>query len=732
MTTQTQARPVASRATANAGSAERVDFHYHPRLIRALGAELVTSDIVAIIELVKNSYDAFAHNVTIRFAEDAQGEYIEYIEVLDDGLGMTRDVIEDAWLTVATPHKVSHRLAQLGARQRRVSGDKGLGRLSSARLGNRLEMITQAHIGPCWKVDVQWDVTSRSDGSGGPFATVTKTERDSYFRHHGTRIRIYDTIVHWSDQSFTELEDSLARLVSPFKSNDEFTIKLQKDSSSVPNTVQIESPEFLANPPYKVIGRVDMSGNVKAKYVHSNFGTIVRHVNIDIDWTQIYDNPRNPVNLQRSSPHGSACGPFEFEIRAWDLNADERQAIADHFIMKKSDIQRAVNANKGITLYRDGVLVLPKTEQGKDWLDLDSRRVKRVGPRIGTRNVIGYVSIGAATNPDIVDTSDREALAKNIATDEFRCILMAAVSRFETERNSDRIPQKRDLKDVFSAVTARPALTRAQELEGEDAPISAIVQVIERHAEQLDRTRGELRERFVYYSRVAALGQMAHMLVHEVRNRTTSIGAFLRRISATLARTDGRSVRLFELANGSVQALEALADKLAPLASRSFRRSRSSVVEHQMRDCVEMLSDTLRASRVRCEVPISETLVAVDPAELTHVFYNLIDNSAYWLGLSKINDRKIALKISTHRDPEKVTISVEDNGPGIDDDNEERIFWPGFTMKPHGTGMGLTIASELVAVWGGDMALQRDGDRDGACFIFDAPLDLGELKRGSK
>ena len=717
MTTQTQTRPVASRAPSGGGEAQRVNFQYHPRLIRALGAELVTSDIVAIIELVKNSYDAFAHNVTIRFAEDAQGEYIE---IEDDGLGMTRDVIMDAWFTVATPHKVSHSTARLGARQRRVSGDKGLGRLSAARLGDRFEMITKAHGDRCWKVEVHWSGVTGDGYSSESAATISEVNRNEIGEDSGTQIRISDLNTQWTGSSVSDLRESLARLISPFGNPEEFKITLESKHTAGRERVSIESPGFLSYPPYKVEGSVDAFGNVTGTYIHAQHGETIRHKDIKLQWSEILDFPI--MTLERSKKSNANCGPFSFEIRVWDLNPDERRNISERYTITVRDIQRAINSNKGISLYRDGVLVLPKTDHAKDWLGLDERRIRRVGPRIGTRNVIGQVHIRSDSNPDIKDTSDREALANNPATDEFRSILMAVVSRLESERNSDRATPPRRLNDVFSAVTADSVLRRARSLERQNASVSAIVPAIERHAEQLIRTQDELRERFVYYSRVAALGQMAHMLVHEVRNRTTSIGAFLRRASATLERTNNRTLRLFELANGSVRALEALADKLAPLASRSFRRSRSSVIEHQMRECVGLLADSLQVSGVHCEIPESETRVAVDPGELTHVFYNLIDNSAYWLRSMRDDEKIITLRISAHRDPEKVTVRVEDNGPGIDEDNEERVFLPGFTMKPHGTGMGLTVASELVAAWGGNMAFDRDVPTNGACFAFDAPL----------
>ena len=720
MTTETQTQTTASREPVDAGSTERVNFQYHPRLIRALGAELVTSDIVAIIELVKNAYDAVAHKVSIRFAEDAQGEYIE---ILDDGVGMTREVIEDAWFTVATPHKVSNPTARLGARQRRVSGNKGLGRLSAARLGDRLEMITKAKGNPCWKVDVHWDTSSSDDNtSGRTAATISEVDAASNCRKHGTQIRIYGLRRRWSDPSFVDLRDSLSRLLSPFKSNDAFNITLFSNSSLLPEVVAVEVPEFLSNPPYKVTGSVDHTGNVEAQYRHVTEGGNVREKDISFSWRVTYDS--SPDLFERSNPTRSRCGEFTFEIRAWDLNPEERRSIANRFRIQAREIQRAINANKGISLYRDGVLVLPKTDQGKDWLGLDTRRIQRVGPRIGTRNVIGFVNIQADANPEINDTSDREALASNTATDEFRNILMALVSRFETERNLDRAPVQR-ITDVFSAVSAESVLRRARWLEGRNAPVTQIVPAIERHAGRLNRTRKDLRVWFTYYNRVAALGQMAHMLIHEVRNRTESIDELLLRITDSVRRTQDRTTsRLFELANGSVSALESLADRLAPLASRSFRRTRTSVVERQMRDCVDLLAGTLNAAKIHCEVPLGSTRAAVDPGELTHVLYNLIDNAAYWLRRVEHRERRIEMTVSPNPKTRRLMIQVKDNGSGIESEYKERVFSPGYTMKPHGTGMGLTVASELVSAWGGTLRLEQDDVTDGACFVFDVPLQL--------
>ena len=61
-------------------------------------------------------------------------------------------------------------------------------------------------------------------------------------------------------------------------------------------------------------------------------------------------------------------------------------------------------------------------------------------------------------------------------------------------------------------------------------------------------------------------------------------------------------------------------------------------------------------------------------------------------------------------------------GPGIDDDDVEKVFWPGVTSKPDGIGMGLTVVSELVAAYGGNVLTIHPGEIGGASFMFDLPV----------
>lgn len=102
---------------------EKVLFRLHPRVFAALGTGLVTNDLVAIIELVKNSYDAFASHVDVRFTGGPSGQ-ISRIEVQDDGEGMTYDLITNVWCEVATPYRTIEPFRKSGRTRRRVSGER--------------------------------------------------------------------------------------------------------------------------------------------------------------------------------------------------------------------------------------------------------------------------------------------------------------------------------------------------------------------------------------------------------------------------------------------------------------------------------------------------------------------------------------------------------------------------------------------------------------------------------
>ncbi|MCX5645952.1 MAG: sensor histidine kinase [Phycisphaerae bacterium] len=705
---------------------EKIGFKMHPRVFAALGADLVTNDVVAVIELVKNSYDAFASNVWIRFKTHAK--YGDYLEIEDDGLGMTRDIIRDVWCLVATPYREQNPFTYSGRKRRRVAGEKGLGRLSVARLGDRLHMVTQVPGEPCWEVRVNWNDIASGDDLGSCFANCRKYPDESPFKTSGTRLRIFGLRGKWDESRIGDLEDNMARLISPFAHVADFNISLSPLGAEPIQEVRIESPDFLGKPKYSIAGKVDEKGNIKATYKYTPIREgKPRTKELTYSWEQIYDTIQDRTRFPFSDKDIHS-GPFSFEIRAWDIASEDTQEIADRFDFQKSKVRKAIRAHKGISVYRDGILVLPKSENARDWLGLDLRRVSKVGTRLSTSQVVGYVAISAEDNPDIGDTSDREHLAAGLAVAEFEELLKAIVALLENERDVDRLKADREkpLEDLFGQLSADKLVSDVTDLADEGADASDAVPVVRSYGAKLDAARKTIQERFVYYSRLATVGTIAQMLVHEIRNRTTAFGGFMTFIRGRFAPfKDKELAEEYKAAEESVHSLERLADTFAPLASRGFRRrNRHSVLEARIEACLSLEKGEIARKEIECRLPKGETHVAVDPGELDAILLNLITNAVFWLGQIQDRKRKMEFHIMRCAGGSRVRVWLHDNGPGLQEEDREKVLWAGFTRKPGGIGMGLTVASELVAEYGGKMTI-GDGVLGGASFGFDVPVRKG-------
>ena len=700
-----------------------IPFKMHPRVFAALGADLVTNDVVALIELVKNAYDAFATKVLIRFGEhETRGQYIE---VLDNGSGMSRDIVVDVWCTVATPYRTMNTTAKSGSKARRVSGEKGLGRLSVARLGEELSMLTKTKDGPCWNVRVNWENISGSSDMDQCYARLREYTGESPFEQSGTRLRIYKLKSIWDDTTIPDLQDNLARLISPFSDVSDFEISLSSPGETALEAIKVESPAFLSKPKYMISGKVDKKGWITCAY---KFSPIKegndRSKDLSLSWRQVVDSIQDKQRY-RLSADAYHAGPFSFEIRAWDIGADDTQEISDRFNFQKSKIRKSIGAHKGISVYRDNLLVLPKSDDARDWLGLDLRRISKVGTRLSTSQIVGYVSISAEGNPALVDTSNREGLAYSLDVAEFQEMLKAIIYMMENERDVDRSKAERSkpLEDLFSELDASKLVAQTTEMANEGADSADFLPVIKSYSSNFEVAKRTIQERFSYYSRLATVGTIAQMIVHEIRNRTTSFGAFLDLMVSRFGPfKEKETLAAYTRARDSIQSLERLSDTFAPLASRGFRRrKKESVLEERIKGCLSLQQGDIDKNNIKCRLPSTTTYVAIDPGELDAIILNLTSNAIYWLGQV---DHERVLSFSTRHiaNNTRVQVSVIDNGPGIDEDFIEKIFWPGVTRKPGGIGMGLTVASEIIAEYGGKIAVKHPDADGGAKFFFDIPL----------
>ena len=203
-----------------------VAFRFHPRAVAALGRDLVTNDIVAVMELVKNSYDALASRVDVRIRNVPENGSPLRIQIEDDGHGMDYVRIRDVWCVIATPFRSRQPVSRTGSPARAVTGEKGLGRLAAARLGSSVEVVTKTDGGPILHFAVHWNKLLEGRRSRGHRIRGCRNCPPPHSdAEHGTRISIGGLRSDWDDSKIDELRRHLARLVSPFTNGDDFSLR---------------------------------------------------------------------------------------------------------------------------------------------------------------------------------------------------------------------------------------------------------------------------------------------------------------------------------------------------------------------------------------------------------------------------------------------------------------------------------------------------------------------------
>jgi two-component system, NtrC family, nitrogen regulation sensor histidine kinase NtrY len=239
----------------------------------------------------------------------------------------------------------------------------------------------------------------------------------------------------------------------------------------------------------------------------------------------------------------------------------------------------------------------------------------------------------------------------------------------------------------------------------------------------LERMRGDLktyRERLVTSERQAAWSQMARKVAHEVKNPLTPIAisvADLKR-SYDQKRPDfpdilDRAVRTVE---EEVETLRRLLQEFSDFGRFPAPRLEPCRVADLLTDLEALYGREIAEGRLRVVRPVEETTFLADRGQLRQALVNLVKN-----GLEALQtDGKVEL--SARRDDATVEISIADTGPGLSAPQKQNLFAPGFTTKPGGSGLGLTIVERIVSDHRGTIAME-DAAPHGTIFRVRLPLD---------
>jgi len=459
-------------------------FDISAAVVRQLGDELVSDEVTAIVELVKNAYDAdasYAHVVVSTGAarENAATHFPGvkgYITIEDDGMGMDRADIDRGWLVISLSNKrVMKASGQTTPKGRTPLGDKGLGRLSTQKLGHHLEMFTRKDGGDgTLHVSFSWSAfTDNKSLSSVPVRI--EPANDVAARKKGTLLVVSGlrNADVWRGASVEGLAGDLSQIIFPFAEVRPFLVTLNVDGQPI-DLGQISSRVRNA-----AVGRFEidyrdqrlhLSGKVRlAKFrgnqreeeleffekvvVPSNgrdfydyLATLKAPVSLaysedpayfvefafDVGLSDIGDVAKREETSEAESK-GSAAdpGPFRAEIDEFLLRADE-SGLKLSGLTNASEIAQIVRRHVGIKVFRDGFAVKPYGMNGEDWLRLGAQQTS-ASSWYGLRpqNVIGFVAITEAANGHLKEKTDREGFVSNAYSRNFRELMARATQTIE-------------------------------------------------------------------------------------------------------------------------------------------------------------------------------------------------------------------------------------------------------------------------------------------------------------
>jgi signal transduction histidine kinase len=440
-----------------------LNFTADAHLVQVLGEQLIASERLGILELVKNAFDAGALNCRVRVEKVPGIEPIPQnlykfndfdgpvIVIEDDGSGMTKEQIELGWLRPASTIKtnVKERLrrdkekaikegkletferiyeeAKKANKGRIPLGEKGVGRFACNRLGSKLIIKTKiAENDYEYLLNIDWDEFNMLDGVHKNLDEVkVSLTRQAPSRNYGDSESGTQLIIYGGREGFDltkkeikEINRTILKLNTP-NPNPNLKISAFNASFECPQVKdldeQIISKKY--DPVFRIYGIVDEWGIFEYDYFFDPPYNIplagFEHRNKSIDLKTIESGPWFRLEQGRKLWRKPACGPFYIHIDVW-----YRDTPWIGNTPEDKEFKEYLKRYGGISIYRDGINV-HSTELGTetDWLGLRQRQVSQAY-RMSYYHMMGNVEIEQSSNFDLIDKTNREGLIKNRASND--------------------------------------------------------------------------------------------------------------------------------------------------------------------------------------------------------------------------------------------------------------------------------------------------------------------------
>lgn len=248
-------------------------------------------------------------------------------------------------------------------------------------------------------------------------------------------------------------------------------------------------------------------------------------------------------------------------------------------------------------------------------------------------------------------------------------------------------------------------------------------QKVQMQALELSRALDDLRdaqEKLVRSERLAAIGEVAARVAHEIRNPLVTIGGYARAILKSPGDVD-KVVRNANIIYEEVRKFEKLLREMLEFASPKQPQLKPVNINDLVRHVCTKHEFELAQANVFIALELAEDIpvAMLDSNQIERVLINLIQNGVQAMGGDGL------LTIRTWSQGDAIKIAISDTGQGIPPDLIQHIFEPFFTTKPHGTGLGLAIVKRIIEDHGGVIEVQSQVGY-GTTFLISLPIGMGK------
>ena len=672
----------------------KVNFSISPRILSHLGEDLIKNESIALFELIKNSYDANATSCEINF--DFSNEDLKSLSITDNGDGMDINIIKNIWLVVGTDYKRKEldkfKKTQDQRKKRLPLGEKGIGRLSVHKLGNKITLISKSKNKNEVKLSIDWNQLNSAQKIDDFIIELTENEMpEEFINSTGTKIIVEELKTNWDRRQLREVYRNITSLNSPFSDkSDTFNIHIKSNSNvfdGLPDFEEIKNSAL-----YFGHCKISSSRIIDFQYEFKPWDSLSKIEKRSVSIQDLSTEDRNiqrkdnsPINLDTSG-----IGDIEFDIIIFDTDAQ----IFNYTNIEKTTVKDYLRENGGIRVYRDGVRIYNYGEKDNDWLGIDLKRVQRIGGNVSNNIIIGAVKINRNSSYGLIEKTNREGFIENESYFDFLESVDYALSLFVRQRNID----KHRLSTLYKKYrSVEPVL----------ADLNELISVVEKKIK--DKTSKDEILKYLY--RINTQYHQVKEILIKSANAGLNLGSVIHTLDKLLSQLTGCINR-----NEKQKAIEIslLLEKIVRGYSSMLKKS--DIRQHSLSEITSIALDNYEFRFLDHSINVisnykESTLNAyLAKAEAISVLTNLLDNSIYWVSYSKNNkeNRKISVFL-TDQIKGYNSIIVSDNGPGFNLPLDVATE-PFQTGKPHniGSGLGLHVAKEMMLAMKGKLLLIAD------------------------